>query len=103
MSEHFIVSSGDNSGHRGVVGHVAAFYRANGLSAGSVLAVAFSGGADSVALLAASLKAGYECVALHCNFHMSGEERKRDGGLESSLGARLGHGMGVRRFDIDAR
>ena len=43
MSEHFIVSSGDNSGHRGVVGHVAAFYRANGLSAGSVLAVAFSG------------------------------------------------------------
>ena len=88
MSEHFIVSSGDNSGHRGVVGHVAAFYRANGLSAGSVLAVAFSGGADSVALLAASLKAGYECVALHCNFHLRGEESNRDEAFARSMADR---------------
>lgn len=103
MSEHFIVYSGDNSGHRGVVGHVAAFYRANGLSAGSVLAVAFSGGADSVALLAASRKAGYECVALHCNFHLRGEESNRDEAFARSMAARLGCEIRVRHFDVDAR
>ena len=40
--------------------------------------VALSGGADSVALLLALLKLGYRCEAVHCNFHLRGEESDRD-------------------------
>ena len=61
------------------------------------------GGADSVALLAASRKAGYECVALHCNFHLRGEESNRDEAFARSMAARLGCEIRVRHFDVDAR
>ncbi len=40
--------------------------------------VGLSGGADSVALLLALSKLGYECIALHCNFHLRGEESNED-------------------------
>ncbi len=40
--------------------------------------VGFSGGADSVALLSILVRLGYSCVALHCNFHLRGEESLRD-------------------------
>ena len=36
--------------------------------------VALSGGADSVALLAVMKALGYECSALHSNFHLRGAE-----------------------------
>ena len=40
--------------------------------------VALSGGADSVALLRLLLALDYPCEAAHCNFHLRGEESKRD-------------------------
>ena len=36
--------------------------------------VGLSGGADSVALLGVLVRLGYPCIALHCNFHLRGEE-----------------------------
>ena len=40
--------------------------------------VAFSGGPDSVAATFALKKTGLEIIALHCNFHLRGEESDRD-------------------------
>lgn len=40
--------------------------------------VAFSGGPDSVALLLLLHHLDYTCEALHCNFHLRGEESMRD-------------------------
>lgn len=42
------------------------------------VAIGFSGGADSVALLSILVRLGYTCYALHCNFHLRGEESLRD-------------------------
>lgn len=40
--------------------------------------VAVSGGADSVALLLALQQMGYRVEAVHCNFHLRGDESNRD-------------------------
>ncbi|MGI6243084.1 MAG: tRNA lysidine(34) synthetase TilS [Prevotella sp.] len=40
--------------------------------------VALSGGADSVALLCVLKELGYHVEAIHCNFHLRGEESNRD-------------------------
>ncbi len=45
---------------------------------GGVVLVGLSGGADSVSLLDILCRLGYDCVALHCNFHLRGEESERD-------------------------
>ena len=45
---------------------------------GARVLVALSGGADSVALLRVLLELGYQCYAMHCNFHLRGEESDRD-------------------------
>ena len=47
--------------------------------------VALSGGADSVALLLIMQKLGYRVEAVHCNFHLRGEESDRDENFVKSL------------------
>lgn len=44
----------------------------------SRVVIGLSGGADSVCLLRIMHALGYECVAVHCNFHLRGEESNRD-------------------------
>ena len=65
--------------------------------------VAVSGGADSVALLAALDALGYDCVAAHCNFHLRGEESTRDMRFVESLTDRLAIDLYVKDFDVAAR
>lgn len=48
------------------------------LSDGEKVLVALSGGADSVALLSVLHHLKYDCVAVHCNFKLRGEESDRD-------------------------
>ncbi|MCQ2346157.1 MAG: tRNA lysidine(34) synthetase TilS [Paludibacteraceae bacterium] len=47
-------------------------------ASGNRVLVCVSGGADSVALLDVLLRAGYECVVAHCNFHLRSKESDRD-------------------------
>ena len=48
------------------------------LSLSNLYILALSGGADSVALLLLLDEMGYKVHALHCNFHLRGEESDRD-------------------------
>lgn len=63
------------------------------------IAVGLSGGADSVALLAVLCDLGYECVALHCNFHLRGEESMRDEHFVEQWVKSLG--IAYRKVDFD--
>jgi len=55
------------------------FIRENNLlSAGARVVVGLSGGPDSVCLALMLHELGYEVVAVHCNFHLRGEESMRD-------------------------
>ena len=47
--------------------------------------VALSGGADSVALLLIMKHLGYRIEAVHCNFHLRGEESDRDEAFVKNL------------------
>lgn len=58
---------------------IATFIKYNHLmDAGRKYLVALSGGADSVALLSVLNELGYHIEAVHCNFHLRGEESNRD-------------------------
>lgn len=65
--------------------------------------VALSGGADSVALLAMLVRAGYDCRVAHCNFHLRGEESMRDMRYCQDLCHRLDVDLYVRDFDVEER
>ena len=64
----------------------------------SPLFVALSGGPDSVALLHILHTLGYECQALHCNFHLRGAESDRDQQFCEAFCASLGITLEVRQF-----
>ena len=46
--------------------------------------VGLSGGMDSMTLIDVLLSLGYNCMAVHCNFHLRGEESERDAAFVSS-------------------
>ena len=65
----------------------------------SPVLVALSGGADSVALLLVLYKLGYKCEAIHCNFHLRGEESNRDENFATTLCQKLGIALHIVHFD----
>lgn len=72
------------------------------LEHGDKVLVAISGGADSVALLVVLHKLGYNCEAIHCNFHLRGEESDRDELFTKELCKRLGVALHTVHFDTRA-
>ena len=64
--------------------------------------VALSGGADSVALLRLLIDLAYPCYAVHCNFHLRGEESDRDEQFVTALCHALGVECEVVHFDTKA-
>lgn len=61
--------------------------------------VGLSGGADSVALLRILVALGYHCHAVHCNFHLRGEESDRDEAFAIALCHSLDVPCEVVHFD----
>lgn len=60
-----------------------------------------SGGADSVALMVAFRELGIEQHAVHCNFHLRGEESDRDERFVRELCQRLSIPLEVKDFDVE--
>lgn len=73
------------------------------LSAGSIgkIVAGISGGADSVAMLHALHSLGVETLAVHCNFHLRGEESDRDMRFVMELCASLGIKLQIIHFDVN--
>lgn len=69
---------------------------------GTGVLVALSGGADSVALLHMLLRLGFRCCAVHCNFHLRGDESLRDEEFVVALCRALGVPCEVVHFDTMA-
>lgn len=72
------------------------------LADGRPVLVGFSGGADSVALLGLLVQLGYPCVALHCNFHLRGDESLRDERFAEETACKLGVPFHKTDFDTTA-
>lgn len=60
--------------------------------------VALSGGADSVALLRLLCAQGSDVEALHCNFHLRGEESDRDEAFVTQLCKKLDVPLHIQHF-----
>lgn len=69
---------------------------------GAHVAVALSGGADSVALLRAMCRLGYRVEALHCHFHLRGDESDGDEAFVRALCDAMEVACTVRHFDTRA-
>ena len=72
-----------------------------GLEPESLILVALSGGADSTALLLIMKELGYKLEALHCNFHLRGEESNRDHTFVEELCKEQGVTLSVRHFNTE--
>ena len=69
------------------------------LKADRLYLVALSGGADSVALLLVLKELGYSIEAVHCNFHLRGEESLRDEQYCKELCERENIPLHIAHFD----
>jgi len=69
------------------------------LSAGERLLAGVSGGADSVCLLLLLCRLGYDVEAVHCNFHLRGEESQRDEDFVKSICKKLNVKLHLIHFD----
>ncbi len=67
----------------------------------SAVLVALSGGADSTALLLIMKELGYKVKALHCNFHLRGEESNRDQTFAEELCRQNGVPLAIRHFETE--
>ena len=63
---------------------------------------ALSGGADSTALLLYLLEQGYRVEAVHCNFHLRGEESDRDEEFCKKLCKEHGVELHIAHFETTA-
>ena len=72
------------------------------LQPGVRVLVCMSGGADSVALCDVLLRAGYECIIAHCNFHLRGDESDRDEQFVRQLADNFDCRLFVVHFDTTA-
>jgi len=63
--------------------------------------VALSGGADSVCLLLMLQELGYRIEAVHCNFHLRGEESNRDETFVKNLCQKHGIPLHITHFDTE--
>jgi tRNA(Ile)-lysidine synthase len=68
---------------------------------GSKLIIGISGGGDSVALLHYLSRAGYQCIAAHCNFHLRNDESDEDEQFVRQLAADWQ--IPFRSVDFDTR
>ncbi len=66
------------------------------------LLLGLSGGADSVCLLHILLVLGYDVTAVHCNFHLRGDESNRDEHFCRDLCQRVGVEIDVVHFDTNS-
>lgn len=69
------------------------------VAAGSRILLGLSGGADSVALLRSLMVIPMDIRAVHCNFHLRGEESMRDEAFVRELCCRHGISLTVKDFD----
>ncbi len=72
------------------------------LEPGESVLCAFSGGADSTALLRVLLELGFNVRAYHLNHCLRGDESDRDEGFCRELCGKLGVKLTVERFDVNA-
>ena len=71
------------------------------LADGAMVLVALSGGADSTALLLVLKELGYRLHALHCNFHLRGDESDSDQAFVEELCQRNSVPLSVRHFETE--
>ena len=72
-----------------------------GLEADAMVLVALSGGADSTALLLFMKELGYKLHALHCNFHLRGEESNRDQVFVEELCRKYDVPLSIHHFETE--
>lgn len=70
-----------------------------GIGQPAKIGVALSGGADSVALLTAYVRLGYDVTALHCDFSLRGDESDGDRHFCEATAERLGAKLCQIKFD----